>query len=169
MKNDLILFGRIVKVFGENGNIIVKTFENTNLKNGNFLFVEIDETYIPFKINKISTVKKNSLDIKFEFINDSTDAGEIISKNIFIEKDLCVSKKDKKTEIIGYMVVDEDLAELGNIVNVIKNNHQKLLEVEKRVVSNSKSFFIPYVDEFIVNIDNVQKIIYVKNIWKIVR
>ena len=167
MKDDLILFGRIVKTSKEYGNLFIRTFEEIEYKNIDFLFVEIDGTYIPFKINKIKKIKKNSLEIKFEFINNPKDAAEIVSKNVFIEKKFCTSKEENKNEIIGYIVIDEDLSKLGEIVNIINNNIQKLLEIKEN--NSTKSFLIPYVNEFIFNIDHSKKTIYVRNMWKIVR
>ena len=167
MKDDLILFGRIVKTSKEDGNLFIKTFEEIEYKNIDFLFVEIDGTYIPFKINEIKKIKKNSLEIKFEFINNPKEAAEIVSKNVFIEKKFCTSKEENKNEIIGYIVIDEDLSKLGEIVNIINNNIQKLLEIKEN--NSTKSFLIPYVNEFIFNIDHSKKTIYVRNMWKIIR
>lgn len=167
MKDDLILFGRIVKTSKEDGNLFIRTFEEIEYKNIDFLFVEIDGTYIPFKINEIKKIKKNSLEIKFEFINNPKEAAEIISKNVFIEKKICTYKEENKNEIIGYIVIDEDLSKLGEIVNIINNNIQKLLEIREN--NSTKSFLIPYVNEFIFNIDHSKKTIYVRNMWKIVR
>ena len=166
MKDDLILFGRIVKTSKENGNLFIRTFEEIEYKNIDFLFVEIDGTYIPFKINEIKKIK-NSLEIKFEFINNPKEAAEIVSKNVFIEKKFCTSKEENKNEIIGYIVIDEDLSKLGEIVNIINNNIQKLLEIKEN--NSTKSFLIPYVNEFIFNTDHSKKTIYVRNMWKIVR
>ena len=167
MKDDLILYGRIVKTSKEDGNLFIKTFEEIEFKNIDFLFVEIDGTYIPFKINEIKKIKKNSLEIKFEFINNTKEAAEIVSKNVFIEKKFCTYKEENKNEIIGYIVIDEDLSKLGEIVNIINNNIQKLLEIRENI--STKSFLIPYVNEFIFNIDHSKKTIYVRNMWKIVR
>lgn len=167
MKDDFILFGRIVKTSKEDGNLFIRTFEEIEYKNIDFLFVEIDGTYIPFKINEIKKIKKNSLEIKFEFINNPKEAAEIVSKNVFIEKKFCTSKEENKNEIIGYIVIDEDLSKLGEIVNIINNNIQKLLEIRENI--STKSFLIPYVNEFIFNIDHSKKTIYVRNMWKIVR
>lgn len=167
MKDDLILFGRIVKTSKEDGNLFIRTFEEIEYKNIDFLFVEIDGTYIPFKINEIKKIKKNSLEIKFEFINNPKEAAEIVSKNVFIEKKFCTYKEENKNEIIGYIVIDEDLSKLGEIVNILNNNIQKLLEI--RESNSTKSFLVPYVNEFIFNIDHSKKTIYVRNMWKIVR
>ena len=167
MKDDLILFGRIVKTSKEDGNLFIRTFEEIEYKNIDFLFVEIDGTYIPFKINEIKKIKKNSLEIKFEFINNHKDAAEIVSKNVFIEKKFCTYKEENKNEIIGYIVIDEDLSKLGEIVNIINNNIQKLLEIKEN--NSTKSFLMPYVNEFIFNIDHSKKTIYVRNMWKLVR
>ena len=167
MKDDLILYGRIVKTSKEDGNLFIKTFEEIEFKNIDFLFVEIDGTYIPFKINEIKKIKKNSLEIKFEFINNTKEAAEIVSKNVFIEKKFCTYKEENKNEIIGYIVIDEDLSKLGEIVNIINNNIQKLLEIRENI--STKSFLIPYVNEFIFNIDHYKKTIYVRNMWKLVR
>lgn len=167
MKENLILLGRIVKTSGEKGNIIIRTFEEIDYKNTDFLFVEIEGTYIPFKINEIKKIKKNSLNIKFEFINNPKEAAEIVSKNVFIEKKFCTYREENKNEIIGYIVIDEDLSELGEIVDVFKNSMQELLEIKKN--NSTKSFFIPYVNEFIFNIDHNRRTIYVKNMWEIVR
>lgn len=167
MKDDLILFGRIVKTSKEDGNLFIRTFEEIEYKNIDFFFVEIDGTYIPFKINEIKKIKKNSLEIKFEFINNPKEAAEIVSKNVFIEKKFCTYKEENKNEIIGYIVIDEDLSKFGEIVNILNNNIQKLLEIREN--NSTKSFLIPYVNEFIFNIDHSKKTIYIRNMWKIVR
>ena len=167
MKDDFILFGRIVKTSKEDGNLFIRTFEEIEYKNIDFLFVEIDGTYIPFKINEIKKIKKNSLEIKFEFINNPKEAAEIVSKNVFIEKKFCTYKEENKNEIIGYIVIDEDLSKLGEIVNILNNNIQKLLEIKEN--NSTKSFLMPYVNEFIFNIDHSKKTIYVRNMWKLVR
>ena len=80
-----ILIGKIKKTFGEDGSVVLKLFNNFDILNFDFFFIEIDTIHVPFKVKNIKNIKNNTFVIKLQYIDNKYDASEIINNNVFIE------------------------------------------------------------------------------------
>ena len=151
----MVYVGEIVNTHGLKGELrIISDFKFKDK-----LFIEGRKLYLGKRKQEVllkSYRKHKNYDmVTFEGINDINDA--IIFKNddVFVKRD--------ELDIDGY--VDEDIIGLdvysdGNYigkVNSIIKKKQEILVIE----NNKKNYLIPFVDEFVKNIDLDKKIISV--------
>jgi ribosomal 30S subunit maturation factor RimM len=85
MMSEHILIGKIKKTFGEDGNVVLKLLNDFNILDFNFFFIEINTIHVPFKVENIKNLKRNNFAIKLQYIDNKSDASEIINNNVFIE------------------------------------------------------------------------------------
>lgn len=101
---------------------------------------------------------KNYDMVTFEGINDINDA--IIFKNddVFVKREELDIDGYVDEDIIGLDVYDENKY-IGKVSSIIKNK-QDILVIE----NNKKSYLVPFVDEFIKDIDLGKKTVKIKSI-----
>lgn len=143
----MVLVGEIVNTHGIKGELrIVSDFKYKDK-----VFIKGNKLYLGKRKQEVilNSYRKHKIYdmVTFEGISDINDA------IIFKGDDVYIKRKD--LDIDGY--VDEDIIGLdvynlddyvGKVTNIIKNK-QEILVVKKK----NKSYMIPFVDEFIMNID----------------
>ena len=119
------------------------------------VFLSDGGALIPFFITA-SSVTQNKAFVKFEDV-DSLDAAEsLVSQSIYLPK--TARPKSEKgefydDEVIGFLVVDEDLGELGKIVDIMTAGPNRLLVVDY----NEKEVLIPINSPFVTSINKSKK------------
>jgi 16S rRNA processing protein RimM len=159
---DLLFIGKIKKIHNDHGYVVIKT-DMTSLE-VDFIFVEIDGTYIPFKVEHHEFIKDTALVVKFMYVDDNKSAASIIGHRVFIESEQ--TEPSLRRDLKGYTVVDSN----GNVIGLVErsfmnNNVQLLLDIKR---TGKDNFYIPYVDEFVTDIDDANKTITVQNLHKLV-
>ena len=91
--------------------------------------------------------------VKFDGINDINDAIIFKGDEVYIKREDLDIDGYVDEDIIGLKVYDEDKL-IGKVTSIIKNK-QEILVVKNR----NKSYLIPFVNEFIKNIDLDKKIL----------
>jgi 16S rRNA processing protein RimM len=157
--NDDVLIGKIVNTHGLKGEIkIISDFE---------LKAKV------FKPNTLIYIGKEKEEVKivsyrphkmFDMVilenkNDIDDVLKYKGKYVYIKrKDLELKDSDYLLqEIIGFEIV-EDKKTLGKIIDIVYNSKQVLLKA-----NGEKEFYIPFLDEYIIKVDNISKKVYTKN------
>ena len=151
--------GRIINVVGLKGELRVYTYTDYKEK-----FEEIDYVLLNNKKYWIEGVRylKNMAILKLAGIDNRTQAES------YKDQDLYIFRKDapplpKGTyyvkDLIGLLVVDQNGKEIGRLNDVILNNAQDLYEVQP--IGGGKTFCVPAVDEFILEINLEEGIIRV--------
>lgn len=153
---EYVLLGKVMGSFGLDGTL--RVFSNTyfakeRYKKGNKIFLrntenqEINEyTVSNFRTNNgIDFVKVNEILVKE--VADSLKGYEVLMK----KEDATLPKNyyhfsDLKT----CDVYDEKMTKLGSVVEV-EEFHQPTLRVKK--ISAKQTFFVPFIDEFIISVD----------------
>ena len=157
--NDYILIGKIVNTHGIKGEIrIISDFE---LK---------EKVFKPNTIIYIGKEKEEAKIVSYRqhkmfdmvLLDNKNDIDEVLKykeKYVYIKRK-SLNLEDNEyllAEIVGFEVVeDKDL--LGKITEIVYNNKQVLLKV-----SGEKEFFIPFVKEYIIKVDNITKKVYTKS------
>jgi 16S rRNA processing protein RimM len=74
------------------------------------------------------------------------------------EDDLPALKPNQlyQDKIIGYLTIDQNECELGQVIDLMISKEQTLLKVDH----NGDEVLIPFVEEFIIKIDKRKKILY---------
>ena len=110
------------------------------------------------QILKIKAFKKGFL-ATLEGIDNRNKAEEYKGAEVWIDSSVFISKDGESlylSELLKFNVEDKTLGKIGCVVSFSTNNSQDLL-----VVSNeNKTFEVPFVKELVINIDYINKVIF---------
>ncbi|MBN1598574.1 MAG: 16S rRNA processing protein RimM [Bacteroidales bacterium] len=160
---DCLLLGTITKTHGVKGQVVLKLnnlcFDD--IKEMETVFIIIDGLPVPFFVSEYIKKNHDSLIIKFDDINMEEDARELSECNVYIKSTLISSKTinpETSEKLIGYKVIDNKLGLLGTLNDILDIQLNPLF----RIVNINKEILLPIQPEFILSIDDDQKIILVE-------
>lgn len=167
-----VLVGKIVNTCGLKGELKVinsSDFYKERYKKGNVLSVMNADKNINKEFT-VSSVRKNDkfIYVKFKEIN-SIEEAEIYKESFIMVDGESLEKIDDDTfyhyELLNMDVYFNDKV-IGKVIEISDNGPQDLL----RISDGDKSFLVPFLDEFIGEIDVKSQKIILKNIegllWK---
>lgn len=162
-KNDFVYLGRILKIHGNNGRLLVlfEVEDPSGLLQSEVFFVGIGHDLIPFMIEGIELKEGNKAILKFEDVDSVGAAGTFTGKSLFLPLSLMHGIPEKAVRyrgITGFTVIDENYGNIGILKSVIELPKQKLLQV----IFKEKEILIPMVEEILIKTDRKKKILYVK-------
>tara|TARA_Y100000991_G_scaffold124266_1_gene93655 strand:+ start:48 stop:572 length:525 start_codon:yes stop_codon:yes gene_type:complete len=162
-ENNYYYLGKVTRKFSFKGELIV--FLDTDTPSHYYglkkIFLKVDNSYIPYFISKISKYKNNSVRVKFEDVNNEREAMELINYEIFLPMEELPKLEGKKFyyhEVIGFMVIDINHGKIGEITYINDQTPQHLFVVK----SSGKEILIPINDDFILDLDRINKIVNLK-------
>ncbi|MFV0499049.1 MAG: ribosome maturation factor RimM [Bacilli bacterium] len=135
--------GKIVNTHGLKGDLKV-AFNDINLFDlGMNIYIQTKVELLKFNLTSLK-LHKNHLLIRLDSNDNINDVEKYKGCDIFIEKN-----KDEiyYSDLIGYKIVDTNKNVCGNVINIFNNNAHDIF-----VLDNGS--MIPYVDNFVVKIDN---------------
>ncbi len=155
--NEMIYIGKTVSTFGIKGELkVISDFEKCDkaYKIGNKVLINNIE-------HVISGIRyhKNYILLEIDNLKNINDILKYVGFNIYIKRlDLHLEENEfLYKDLIDSDVIDDDGSNLGKIIEV-KQGTNLLIKVK-----NSKKFYIPYVDEYIIKFDLNNKKLYTKN------
>jgi 16S rRNA processing protein RimM len=152
-----ILLGRITKISGYEGAVIVKlekTFTE-DIPQVESVFLEIDGRLVPFFISNYDYSGADILKLIFEGYESIEKVSEFTGSRVFLTSGKPGrAQQDDLTNLIGYAVLVKDGNFLGTINDIIQNPGQWLLNI---VSPSKKEILIPLHDDFIISIDKNKK------------
>ena len=162
-ENNYYYLGKVTRKFSFKGELIV--FLDTDTPSHYYglkkIFLKVDNSYIPYFISKISKYKNNSVRVKFEDVKNESEAMELINYEIFLPMEELPKLEGKKFyyhEVIGFKVIDINHGEIGEITHINDQTPQYLFVVK----SSGKEILIPINDDFILDLDRINKIVNLK-------
>lgn len=151
---NLIPIGRISKIHGYKG--FVKTILNQKeIKKGEPLFIEINKKPVPFFVDEISTSAEEFL-IKFDDINNSEEAEELIGLNVLIKSEQAIDNDESYFLLENYSVMDKNTGYAGKVISHIPKAGQDLIQIE----FNENIYYLPCVQQIINKINHKDKTIF---------
>ena len=160
-KQDCFLLGTIFKLHGYKGDVNIYNDNDIPLifTNIDFLFVEINNELIPYFIDRIRHKKKKILLVKFEDVDSEEQALKILKRKVYLPNKFLPKLVDINPDkiIVGFDITDKTLGRVGIVDFVNDKTPQKLIIVK----DGEKEFFIPFHENFVINIDLENKILYV--------
>lgn len=154
--NEMIFIGKSVSTFGIKGELKVRSdfnYLDKAYKIGNVILINNIE-------HKISGVRyhKNHVLLKIDNLENINDVLDYVGYNIYIKRsDLNLSSNEYlDSDLINSDVINDGI-NLGKVIDVIRGVNT-LIRVSGKVI-----FYIPYVDEYIINFDLENKKLYTKN------
>ena len=154
----MLNIGVISCVHGYDGAVVLRTYVDVK-KLPEFVFIDMDSTFIPFKVDKVISKGDNFI-INFDDISDRAEAAEIIKHKVFISEDKAEKFVEIKEDvrIRGFKIIDQNLGDIGIVENVEAYPAQDCI-VAKKSALEKKTFLIPYVEEIVLRIDFEKKIV----------
>ena len=146
-KPDLQYLGEFIKLFSFKGEIILYS-ENTIslIENLDTIFIDIDGAFVPFQIKKSKSHKKNIFRVMLEGISSESEAKDFLKKSVYINE---LENQDNINNIVDNFNVYNNNEYLGIVISTINKTGQIIIEVKMK----EKIVLIPFVDEFIVEIN----------------
>lgn len=161
-KEDCFYLGKIVKKYSFKGEVLLKldTDQPELYEHLDALFLDINNSLIPYFVDKSQLHKSNLLRLKFEDVSSEIDAEQLLKKEVYLPLAL-LPKLEGNTfyyhEIIGFHVVDENFGSVGLISGVNDSTAQVLLEIDR----NGTEILIPLNDDIIRVVDRNKKTVTV--------
>ena len=150
MSNNLRQIGKIFKAHGLRGD--VKIYSNLDLIQfinlDDFIYINNDENYIPFKIKNLKHFKKNIYIVSFKEIDHIQKIENLINCEIFSNNKKITSSEEKNYH--GFEVEDIQFGNIGKVSNKIQTSNYSVLVVKKQ----NREVFIPMHDNFILEIND---------------
>ncbi|NOS56928.1 MAG: 16S rRNA processing protein RimM [Cyclobacteriaceae bacterium] len=158
-KRDCYKIGYVAKAHGLKGEVTIIVTEPVDLDPIESVFIEQKNTLVPYFIRDISD-RGDKAFVKFEEINSLEQANGIKGCSLFLLK--VARPKLKRGEfydddVVGFLVEDETLGELGSVTEVSNSGPNRLLSVAVK----NKEVLIPLNSPFIKSTNKTKKIIKV--------
>jgi 16S rRNA processing protein RimM len=159
-KEDLTRIGFVNKSYGFKGslNCIIEIAHPEKLLRRKFLFLILEGLPVPFAVQEME-IDGNEMFVKFEDVDSEIEARKLSRKEIYADRQKQKKKNDLMSwkDLSGFSVVDDTIGELGLIEEVMELPMQFIA----RCKQEEKEFMFPLNDDFILEIDEVEKIVFV--------
>jgi 16S rRNA processing protein RimM len=155
---EYLYLGEIVNTHGLKGEIRIISdfkFKDEVFKKGSSLYIG---DYKDKEVINSYRVHKNYDMVTLDGINDINDVLKYKGKRVYIIREEHNFDGIIYEDVIGLNVYSED-KQLGPVDSMIKSHAHPILVVKNE---NGKEFMIPFIDEFIINVDVDNKRIDVK-------
>ena len=160
-KQDCFLFGTIFKLHGYKGDVNIYNDNDIPLvfSEIDFFYVEENNELIPYFADSVRPKKKKILLVKFEDVDSEEVALRILKRQVYLPNKFLPKIEDINPDkiMVGFDVIDKTLGNVGIVDFVNDKTAQKLIIVK----DGEKEFFIPFHDNFVLNIDLEKKILNV--------
>ena len=161
-KEDCFFLGKIVKKYSFKGELLIKldTDQPELFEDLNTVFLDMNNTLVPFFIENSQLHKSELLRVRFEDISSEEDADSLLKREVYLPLSLLPALEGDKFyfhEVIGFTVIDQTYGRVGTVVSINDRTAQALFEIR----NGDKEILIPMQDEFLVNVDKKEKKIHV--------
>lgn len=164
MQNEIRHVGKVKGAHGIRGDLYIIIFSKDVSwidRACHLVLQKQDQSFENYEIEMIKPYKDGFI-VHFEGVSDRNLSEKLVGYQVYVNKDLFQSADDEPpylVEIENYMVVDQTLGQLGRIEGFSSNGIQDLLEVNVQL--NGRSFVadIPFVNDFVLQINHEQKLI----------
>jgi 16S rRNA processing protein RimM len=147
-KPDLQYLGEFIKLFSFKGELIFYSeLKSVFVENLDSLFVNFNESYVPFQIIKVKSHKKNNYRTQLQNVNSESEARRLLKKDIYIKK---IENSDNADYIVDNFKVYNNKKYIGVVISTINKTGQSIMEVKMF----DKVVLIPLVDQFIIKIND---------------
>ncbi|MBR3565768.1 MAG: hypothetical protein IKN91_05530 [Paludibacteraceae bacterium] len=151
-KDQLIEIGHTSGIFGTKGELQCQisnpVFDDMDIE---FMFLEIDGTYIPFFIDEYRWKSDTSIVVKFIDVDSQQSAQQIVGHKILIEKTAETDRPAFNTDIVGYVVFDQQSGKIGTITDI------DFITDENAVLQLDNELIIPFHADLVSEINHAEK------------
>lgn len=163
------MIGQIARSHGVTGEVLIISDLHAPQLFDHLDLVHLKNTrgdLIPARIESVRVQQKNnrlSFFVKFEHVSDRNKAESLKGFPIYAlrKKVEAILGVDETNDYTDFEITDEEHTSIGIITGVIENPAHPILEV---ITDNQKQLLIPFVDEYILSVDDDDKIIRCQNL-----
>lgn len=155
LEKEVFRAGKINKTHGVNGELNCNINADT-IDMAEYIVLDMDGIFVPFFVSNIRIKSSNSVLLTIEDIEDETEARKLIGKDIYLPIELMNDDDMLSYEyFVGFTVVNAD-EQLGEISFVDDQTVNILFGIK----TEDGEILLPAVEDFIVEVDNENKILY---------
>ena len=160
-KQNCFLLGTIFKLHGYKGDVNIYNDNDIPLvfTDIDFFYIEENNELIPYFAESVRPKKKQVLLVKLEDVDSEKQALKILKREVYLPNKFLpeMGNVNPNKLIVGFDVIDNTLGKIGIVDFVNVKTSQKLIIVK----DGKKEFFIPFHDNFVININLKKKILEV--------
>lgn len=160
-----VLLGKVVSTHGIKGEIKIKSdtsFKEERYQKGNTLYFKKDNTYVPFQVDSFREHKSLDL-VRFDGHKDINEVLEYVGLEVYVNYNDIDSLEDD-----SYYYDDLITLEVYTMENVLVGTVKEIREVPQGIIlevqTKEKTVLIPFVEEFIKDVDLEKKKIFIQPI-----
>ena len=126
------------------------------------IFVEVNKRLVPYFVDNIKLQNNSTAYATFEDVDHIDKAQILVRKKMYLPKDKMPERDPddfRYTDLVGFLVIDEEEGELGEIIDVTEMPQQFIATVE---LEDGKQLMFPLTEDLILGIDGEEEIIEVE-------
>lgn len=159
-QEDILKIGHFAKPHGVKGEItLVSTVEVFDDVDDPYIVCEMEGIPVPFFIEEYRYRSNSSILLKIENMDSEEEVRTLVGKEVFYPKHRIKEESQKMSRssdsIVGYMVSDERIGELGRIEAVDDSTLNILLQIAYK----GEELLVPLSEELVVSIDDTKQTI----------
>lgn len=151
--NETFYIGYITKTRGLKGEMqLFFEFEDYAELQLDVLFLEINKKLVPYFIDTLKLQKNRTAYLNLEDIDHVDKAQALIRKKVYLPNDKMPERDPddfRYTDLVGYLVIDENEGEIGEITGVEEFPQQFIAKVDY----SGQELMFPLSDDLILDID----------------
>lgn len=154
--------GYVSKTRGLKGEVqLFFEFEDYQELDLDIIFIEVNKKLVPYFIDTVKMHNNSTAYATFEDVDHIDKAQVLVRKKMYLPNDkMPVRDPDdfRWTDLVGFIVIDEEHGELGEIIEVQELPQQFVATV---AIEDGKQLMFPLSEDLILGIDGDEKIIEV--------
>ena len=156
-KEDFVYYGKFLKPHGTKGEIGLEGDSIVLGDDCDFVACDIDGILVPFFFETLRTKNSDTLIVKIERLDSAEEVRCLTNREAYSPKEWT-----SQSEVLswgyfkGFIAIDEELGELGEIVDVDDSTMNTLFVID----NDGEEILVPAQEEMIAGIDNDNKEIY---------
>lgn len=162
-KTDCFSLGYIRKTVKNDGSLIIflDVDDPNQYAQMDAVLVETKTGLIPYMIDKLLLRSDNEALVHFQDVNNEEDAEKLKGKSLWLPLESLPKLSGNKFyfhEVIGWMVDDEHLGEIGTIKDIFDNVQYPLFQI---IHATGKEILIPVTNAILKQVDRKNKKIHI--------
>jgi 16S rRNA processing protein RimM len=158
-RDELIKIGQFNKPHGIHGELSMTFTDDVfDRVDAPYFVCEMEGIFVPFFIDEYRFRSEDGALVKLDHISSEEQAKIFTNKEVFFPKKLVPEDEEQDTGsdyYIGFTIVDKNLGEIGKIKEIDDSTANILFVVKYK----REEILIPASDEYVCEIDDVEKII----------
>ncbi|MBQ5689735.1 MAG: 16S rRNA processing protein RimM, partial [Bacteroidales bacterium] len=156
-KDKCFYVGKIVKTHGLKGEVTLRIDNEQfdDIEELNYFLLDVNEQLIPYFIEDIA-YHSNKAFVLFQDLKTLEAANQFVGKSAYLPLDLLPEKEGNdfySHEVVGYLVVDEEKGEIGNVNEIIEYPTQSIIQI----IKDGKEILIPIHDDILKDVNRDEK------------